>query len=516
MATPLPSQIFEQFQGIREYNGVNYGGQISALSCINVELVKTEIGNATGIKTVQGDKIFVTLPEGYKAIKNFSHMQKNVNYMFVYGETETKGTLFKVDVLENIEVIIDDLPISGNCNGISMNYGLNQIFVFSNGKEAYSIDLGSTEPTRKIEATDNKGRPINWLSMTEWNGFLVVASDYGVHASHQNDIYTWADDVNGSEDSWYIDFGKKVTAVIAFSTGLFIFTDKDVSYLSGTPNKETSVLQNVAMNGCFSFESVVAHDTFLFFYDDNQKGVFYIQMTDTGQTRPVGSVTKEIQSFFTTSIDRVKMYSCIYDTYNEIWMLINDKIIIYDYLNQEFIERQMQPINSLCMYRNKVYVCNDLGQIKIEKMQEDFAGVYYPAEYKTTFINMGSNSNLKKQKTPLLLVLNENYTNNFFVEITANYKTKNPKKITLKVGTEGEWAPEEENAEIENKNLWDVAYWCEEGQYRKRVVEISTPQTWYTLGVRFFTTEEEGQGQGFHIVSMELKRLKEKTKTKGR
>ena len=126
---------------------------------------------------------------------------------------------------------------------------------------------------------------------------------------------------------------------------------------------------------------------------------------------------------------------------------------------------------------------------------------------------MGSNSNLKKQKTPLLLVLNADHINNFKVEITANYKTKNPKPIRLKVGNGGVWADETEGVEITENMLWDKMNWASESDFKKRVVEISTPQTWYTMSIRFFT---ENQGDGFSIVSMELKRLKEKTKTKGR
>jgi hypothetical protein len=146
-------------------------------------------------------------------------------------------------------------------------------------------------------------------------------------------------------------------------------------------------------------------------------------------------------------------------------------------------------------------------------MSETFDGDYIPAEYQTSIINMGSNSNLKKQKTPLLLVLNENHINNFYVEITANYKTKNPKHIRLKVANGGVWADESEKPTIENNMLWDVMTWTSEDYFRKRVVEILTPQNWYTMSVRFFT---KAQGDGFSIVSMEMKRLKEKTKTKGR
>ena len=516
MANQIPSQYYEQFKGIREFNGITYNGQLSALTCKNVELFKTEIGNGTGIRTVSGDKLFITLPDGYKAIKNFTSIQGGVSYMFIYGENAEKGTLFYVDVLGTLKTIIDDFTLTGQANGLTMQYGEFDIFVFTNGEQAKTICFDQSEQVRAIEATDNKGRALKWLSMDEWNGTLVVASQYGVHGSHKNDIYTWGDVVNGTEDSWYIDFGKKVTAVKTFSTGLFIFTADDISHLNTTPNDtENAILKDVAMNGCYSFESLVSHDTFLFFYDEKQKGIFYIQMTDTGQTRPTGPVSKEVQSFMTGDIKTFKMYSCVYSTFNEIWLLIDDKVLIYDYINQEFTERVMPPINGLCMYKNRPYVCGNDGKIKAEKVSETFEGVYYPAEYKTSVINMGSNSNMKKQKTPILLVLNENFTNNFYVEVSANFKAKNPKKVKVKVSNEGVWAPEGnvDDIEITSNMLWDEAFWASEDYYKKRVIEISTPQTWYTLSVRFFTQEI---GDGFNIVAMEMKRLKEKTKTKGR
>ena len=55
MAYAVEPQIYSSFKGIRELNGVNAGGVISALECSNVELVQTEIGNNTGIKTMDGN-----------------------------------------------------------------------------------------------------------------------------------------------------------------------------------------------------------------------------------------------------------------------------------------------------------------------------------------------------------------------------------------------------------------------------------------------------------------------------
>lgn len=534
MANTLPDLIFNNFCGIREQNGVNYGNQISAVTCKNVELFKSEIGNATGIRTVNGDKFFVSLPDGYKAVKSFSSVQDGKEYLFIYGENKALNIskLFYIsysNVIKTIEVPNEieeeeekeeetentkpfNFSVTGKCNGITMAYGEYDVFIFTNGIEAISVCFSADVPIRQINAIDNQGRRLKWLSMTEWNGFLVVASQYGVHSSHKNDIYTWDDVVDGVEDSWYIDFGKRVTAVIAFSTGLFMFTDSDCSYINTTPNDTSNAIkQNVAMNGCFSFESLVVHDTYLFFYDDKQKGVFYIQITDTGQTRPVGSVTKEVQSYFTTELDTCKMYSCIYSTYNEIWLLINDKVLIYDYLNQEFVERDMRKINSICLYKNNVLTTSETG-VYIEKISETFAGEYIPAEYQTSVINMGSSSNLKKQKMPLLLVLNSGAVNNFYVEITANYKAKNPKKINLKIANGGVFANENENAEINDNSKFDIALFCSENSEKKRVVKVSLPRIWYTLSIRIFTKEK---GDGFNIIAMEMKRMKEKTKTIG-
>ena len=58
-----------------------------------------------------------------------------------------------------------------------------------------------------------------------------------------------------------------------------------------------------------------------------------------------------------------------------------------------------------------------------------------------------------------------------------------------------------------------TAKYSPENTYKKTVVEISTPQTWYTMGIKIFTEE---LGQGFFITSMELKNMKVKTKTRGR
>ena len=503
-AVPL---LFDKFKGIREFNGVNSSGMISAIQADNVELVQTDLGNCTGVKSVAGNSALYELPEKFEIKGIFESIQDNQSYKFIYAENETKGTLFYINLLNEPEILIDNLSKTGNCNALTMSSTAYDVFVFTNGKEAKTVcftdDENYGENIKDINAVDFLERSIHWLSMTVWNGYLVVASEYGVHASHQNDIYTWNDNPQDVADSWYIDFSQKVTAVVSFTNGLYIFTQDDLTYLNTTPNDTAnSVMKTVAMNGCLSYQAFVKHDTYLFFYDNNQKNIYYIQITDTGQTRPAGPVAKEIQSYF-QNVKTFKMFSCIYNNRNEIWCLIDDNIMIFDYFQQEWVTRQEQNIQTVALIDNTIYTGGSMGKVYVENINLDFDGIFFPSVYQTTFINIGSNSNMKKQKTPLLLVLNDNYTNDFWVQLTCNGKEKNPKRVKV---------AKKETSYYDDAR-YDISTFSNDNPYSKRVVEISTPQTWYTIGVKIFTKEP---AQGFYINSMELKNIKIKTKTRGR
>ena len=106
MSYAIEPLIYDQFKGIREFNGVNAGGQISAIQCQNVELVQTEIGNNTGIKSMNGNAVAYALPLGYKTLGVFKSNQDGVNYTLIYGENDTKGTLFFVNLAEKVEVVV--------------------------------------------------------------------------------------------------------------------------------------------------------------------------------------------------------------------------------------------------------------------------------------------------------------------------------------------------------------------------------------------------------------------------
>jgi hypothetical protein len=532
MAYAVEPQIFTQFKGIREQNGISSGGVISAIECQNVEIIPTEIGESTGIKTMKGNAPLYAVPSGYKVIGIFNSNQDGIDYLFVYAENNAvgvnQGILYYVDPSTFVLTeAITGLTVTGECNGITMTSSAYDVFVFTNGVEAKTYCFAATPKAQTITATDYQGRSLQWLAMCEWNGFLVVADQYGVHGSHQNDIYTWNDNPTDVANSWYIDFSKKTTAVYSYTGGLYIFTGSDVTFLNTTPNDTTnSKMQTVAGIGCFSYSSIVKHDIYLFFYDDNQKNVYFIQNIDSGQIRPAGPVAREIQTHF-NDVRRFKMTSCIYENKNEVWCIINDEILIYDYVRQEWLKRTEQAINSVCLSGNSVISGGDDGKVYAEGYNTNFSGNFYPATYQTCYINLGTNTNLKKQKTPLLIVLNDEYVNDFWVQLTVNNKPKNPKRIKRGSKSLGIYAadnePElqvpdarkkfamvdEETGEITTPG----AKYGAKNIYVKTVVEVSTPQTWYTMSIKIYT---DRAGQGFCIDSMELKNIKMKTKTKGR
>jgi hypothetical protein len=532
MAVALEPLIFNKFKGIREFTGVNSGGEISAIECENVELVQTEIGNSTGIKSMAGNAVIYTLPDSGYSIKGiFSSEQENIVYKFIYAENNSQGRLYYIDINNNPTAIISTIAKSenGECNGLTMTSTAYDEFIFTNGVDAYSISFARNPQVQAISTTTSRkkdylNKDIKFLAMAVWNGRLVVATDYGVRASHDNDIYTWNDNPTDESKSWYINYTEKVTALYAYTGGLFIFTDDNTDFLSGNPLSSSSVLQTTAGVGCHSFNSIIKHDTYLFFYSDVQKNIYMIQNIDNGQTRPTGPLARDIQSAF-KNVDTLKMYSCIYDSKSEIWVFITDKygkfkIYIYNYNQGEWITRKEQDIKTLCLIGNTIHTGRE-NKVYVEFLNNTYADNYFRSYYRTCFINAGSNTNLKKQKTPLLLVLNDSFTNNFYIRLTVNGKTKSEKYINLKNTAGGIYGSTEETLEVQpieqtygsTESEILCATYGSYNPYSKKVVEVSTPQTWYTLGIEIYT---KTNGQGFYINSMELKNIKAKLKTRGR
>ncbi len=521
----IEQQVYQRFLGIREVNGINSQGMLSASKADNVEFYQAELTNCVGIKTQKGRQSIYEFPEGYTVLKCWKSEQRvneddtdATTFIFAYAENGENGAVFviKPDIIKPL-LLIKDLAKTGVCNGLTMSSTAYDIFVFTNREKQYAISYAREAEgfllCEPINAIDYKGRAIKWVSMTEWNGFLVVASQYGVHASHQNEIFVWNDNPQTPADSWYIDYSRKVTCVAASQSGCFIFTEKNVDYLNTTPNDTSSAYKvNASLNGTLSHQSYCVHDKYLFFYDPIQKNIYYFFINDTNQIQIADAMATEVQSYF-ENVKTLEMTSCIYGGFNQIWVLINNsKLLIFDYLTKEWITRTGQKTNGITYLDNKV-ICAVNNHLMQENINYDFNGEFYPSEYKTAFINCGSNTNMKKEKTPILLILNDKAVNNFYVQLTVNGKLKAPKLVQLIPKGQGSYAGEDEPIITPEEQVFDSADYADDESFNKKVAIISTPQTWYNLGLRIFTQYE---GQAFCIDSIEIKNIKAKTKTTGR
>ena len=158
MAVQLNPMIFNRFKGIREYNGVNAENEISALVCENVELFNSEIGSEVGIKTIEGNSIIYAVNANFKIIGIFGSPQKitensdtYTKYFFIYAEhiTDTTGEdvgkLYYINSQGTVtEVEGATFTKTGQCNGLTMTSTAYDVFIFTNGIEAYSISFAET------------------------------------------------------------------------------------------------------------------------------------------------------------------------------------------------------------------------------------------------------------------------------------------------------------------------------------------------------------------------------------
>jgi hypothetical protein len=197
--------------------------------------------------------------------------------------------------------------------------------------------------------------------------------------------------------------------------------------------------------------------------------------------------------------------------------LDENKILIYDYLKQEWIARKEQDdIKAIAVVNGGLYSASGTKVLK-EYITSDFDGVFIPAEYKMNVINVGSDSNLKVPKMPLIMTLDFDYENDFYIEFIYDDKPERSKtKRVIKLSKSyltwadsqtsengGFWAFNEDDA---NGGIWVSS------DKNNVMFNLAGLLNFKQLQVRLFTAE---QGQEFGIKRFELKRVKTKSKTIG-
>lgn len=525
--------FIDNFRGIRKVNpvvDVIGNGVISAALCRNVELRYTENGDNVGIFTAKGNKAVKDI--GKTVIGQFESVQGGVSYWFVYAVDESQGYLYHYNALEDsLTLMKEGLSKTDVCNGITIAQGYNDWFVFTNGVDDYvGVNMQQTveaDRVKDLNAFDAEQRDIRGLGLEIQDGRLVTFSGNRVHWSAQANIFDWSSsNPEITTIPAYQEFDRNVTAIIYYNDMLIAFTNEYSTYFKGNPGDATNFSRGGASGGgCASFKSVIKFDNKLFYYDNVAKNVFAYYLLDSGQTRPTDGLANNVIDFFAglyqDKLNEIEMIDYVSGDRSEIWFklpyLETNKILIYDYLKQEWIERLAQSdIKALAVINGGLYSASE-GKLLKEYLTSSFDGDYIPAEYKMNVINLNSDSNLKVPKMPLIMTLDFEYENDFYIEFIYDDRPDRSKIKRIVKLASGYliWADSEDSER--------GGYWAVDEDDAKGGIWVSLDKNtvmfnlagllnFKQLQIRVFTSTAP---QEFGIKRFELKRVKMKTKTIG-
>lgn len=529
----MKNLFIENFRGIRSVNSVSdisSSGSISAVKCCNTELHYTDKGTGVAIFSSRGNKQIKDMSQ--TIIGQFESVQGGISYWFVYAVDDTRGYLYVINTADGSCELLDvKLSATKICNAITIAQGYDDWFVFTNGKDDYVGVCMAHEAVEErvsfLNASDAEGRDIRGLALEVQNGRLVTCCKNRVHWSAQGNIFDWASSDSGI---WtipaYQEFDRDVTAIVFYNNSLIVFTDDYSVVFRGDPGDASNFYRAGATGGgCPSFRALIKFDNKLFYYDNKAKNIFAYYVLDTGQTRPTKGYADDILPFLTqiseNRINEIEMISYISGNQSEIWIKIpaeeKNIILIYDYLKHEWVERCAQKdIHAFAIIGGNLYSAYGSKILK-ENLSSSFDGVYIPSEYKTALINLGSDSNLKVPKMPLIITLDWQYDNDFYIEFIYDdmpEKSKIKHVVKLNHGYLV-WSKTEDDA---NGGKWALDADDEEGgvwvSSDKNTVMFNLDGVLHfkQLQIRIYT---EQPNQEFAIRRLEFKRVKLKTKTLG-
>lgn len=528
------SDLFiENFRGIRKINpvcDVVSSGVISAISCKNVELKNTQDGKNVAIFTAKGNKCVKNI--GKSVIGQFESVQNGVSYWFVYAVDNKRGYLYYFNTLDDELKLIDvELSISNVCNGITIAQGYDDWFVFTNGIDDYlGVCLAKELENDRVQflnAVDCEQRPIRGLGLEVQQSRLVTFCKNRVHWSAQGNIFDWIssnpDVVTGPS---YQEFDRDVTAIVFYNDTLVAFTDEYSVAFSGNPSDVLNFVRSGATGGgCASFKSVIKFDNKLFYYDNKAKNVFAYYLLDSGQTRPTDGLANNVNEFFEkideTKLNEIELVSYVLGAKSEIWLKLPttnyNMILIYDYINSEWIERQAQDdIRAFALIKGCLYSAYQTKILK-EYIGTTFDGLFVPAEYKMSVINVSSDSNVKVPKMPLVLTLDFDMENDFYMEFIYDDVPEKAKEKHIVKLLKGYlvWS---KNLNDEKGGSWaltqddkDGGVWLSNSR-NSVLFNLDGVYSFKRLQIRIFTKEIP---QEFGIKRLEFKRVRFKTKSLG-
>ena len=525
--------FIQNFRGIRKtcpICDIDSTGTVSAIVCKNVELKNTEDSANVGIFTVKGNKSVKEIDK--KIIGQFESVQSGVSYWFIYAIDEIRGYLYQYDTAANELNLLDvELSKSDICNAITIAQGYDDWFVFTNGVDNMLAICMSKEVIEErivfINAIDAENREIRGLGLEVQDGRLVTFCKNRVHWSAQSNIFDWTtSDETLLTSPAYQEFDRDVTAIAYYNNMLVAFTaDYSVSFRGNPADASNFVRSGATGGGCPSFRSVIKFDNKLFYYDHKAKNIFAYYLLDIGQTRPTEGLANNVIHFFEQiddfRLNEIEILSYIYGNKSEIWFKfpgVNGNIIlIFDYINQEWIERAAQSdIRGLVLIKGSLYSASGSKILK-EYVGSTFDGTFISSEYKMNVLNLNSDSNVKVPKMPLILTLDFDCENDFFMEfVYDDIPEKSKVKHIVKL-LKGYLIWSKDNAD-ENGGSWalnqddeDGGIWLS-GERNSVMFNLDAIRHFKRLQIKIYTKDHL---QEFGIKRIEFKRVRLKTKTLG-
>ena len=510
MTTKIASLMCNKFGGIRRINATFSSEFISASDMQNVELFNTGINSGVGIRTAKGYvEVCNEIPSDEKIINIFESIQRNYTFFFVHTENTKRGRFYIYDIgTKRVYLKIDNMKLTGNSCGLDFSQGWSDLFVFSTGKEMYSIEVGSEEHevVSMNNLTDSEGRTVKGLGLVNYDSRLWVFDGNILWYSVQENIYDFStSDIEVSTSSGFIEYIKNITAITPYLGSLAIFFKDSSILLSGEyPYTQT----DESPGGCASYNSLVFHGTELYFYDDTKKGVFSFNQVVNGDKTLGNNIALDIQQELceieASRINEIRVLSIVLSDRNEIWFLIPTAepdvktIMIFDYIHKEWIKRKCPDVTCFNIINNTLYSGGESGKLYEEYKSDTFNGTFVRSFYKCTPLNLGADNTLKILYFPPRITTDMTYSGDFWIRYIKNYDMFKAPKVK----------------KIEVKTMKDALYF-DSGHWDETYFPLKELNSIYKLPSATFKTLEiqlycYSKGEAFCIKNIEFSKIKVK------
>lgn len=516
MATSNEILLCNNFSGIKRINSAFSSSMISASDLQNVELFNTGVNSGVGIRTMKGNMaVFEFEDESEKIINIFQSVQNSEKYCFLHTENETEGKLYLYNPISHtVSLKVSSLAKTGISCGVDFAQGWSDLFLFSNGQDLFSVQLGRLNENLELDEitffspVDQENRTINGLGMVVFDGRLWIFNGSVLWYSVKENCYDFSSsDANTISSAGYIEFAKKITTIHPYLGTLAVF-HKDSSCLITINSDYSYSLSDESPGGCAGINSIVFHGTQLYFYDDTKKSIFAFSQIINGDKTLSENLAKDVQEeLFSIPLNmnnNIKMLSVVQSDKNEIWMLLPSNnadisnILIFDYIHSEWVKRKSQKLSVISIVNDVFYSACD-NKLLLEYTGKTFDGEFIQSYYTCSPLNLFVDNTMKILYVPPRVTLDIESNNDFMVRYAKNYDSLKQLKIKH-ISTDN----------IKNIFYWDKSSWDINTVFKPRnsnAIKRLPTASFKSLEIKFYTNSAS---QEFAIKNIEFTKIKVK------